>query len=148
MEIKPRIGFENIKFGMLRDEIIAILGEPSEVLEDIYDEGEFRLIWNDLKLRLSFQNDNRFIYFASKNPDLKFNGQTFMDKDIEEMKKEVFGALISNSESSEWEVEDYDTFKTHFIEDIFLTLHSEYGKVSDFELGVPFKNEIEFDFPK
>src|SRR5690554_1772909 len=119
MEIKPRIGFENIKFGMLRDEIIAILGEPSEVLEDIYDEGEFRLIWNDLKLRLSFQNDNRFIYFSSKNPDLKFNGQTFMDKDIEEMKNEVFGALISNSESSEWEVEDYDTFKTHFIEDIF-----------------------------
>lgn len=145
MEVKPRIGFDSIKFGMLRDEIITILGKPSEVLEDLYDEGEYRLEWSDLKLRLSFQSDHRFTYYASKNPELTFNGQSFMDKGIEETKNVILKELVTSSD--DWEVEDYETFKTHFIENIFLTLHSEYGKVNEFEMGVPFKNETEFDFP-
>ncbi|RYM32107.1 hypothetical protein ERX46_15610 [Brumimicrobium glaciale] len=143
MEIKPRIGFDNIKFGMYRKEIIEILGEPDQIIEDAYDDGEYILIWNKLKISLTFQSNDRFTFYSSKNRDLKFNGKTFMDLEIEKAKSKVFGEL-----KADWVIEDYETFKTHFYEDIWLTLHCEYGNVSNFELGVPFKNETEFDFPE
>lgn len=145
MEVKPKIGFDNIKFGMLKDEIIAILGEPNQMLVDQYDEGEYRLEWNELKLRLSFQRDHRFTYYSSKNQKLNYKGHSVIDKDIEEIKSLFFNEFINDS--NDWEIVDYQTFRTHFIENIFLTLHSEYKKVNEFELGVPFKNETEFDFP-
>ena len=34
MEIKPKLGFENIKFGMYRKDIINILGEPDRIITD------------------------------------------------------------------------------------------------------------------
>ncbi|HLV42139.1 MAG TPA: hypothetical protein VKY37_07665 [Brumimicrobium sp.] len=142
MEVKPRIGIENIKFGMNRTEIVTILGEPDQVIEDTYDEGEYRLEWNELKLRLTFQAEDRFTYYSSKYPNLMYKGQVFMDENIDKIKADTFGDL-----KSDWEIDDFETFKTHFEESIFLTLHSEYGKVSTFELGVPFKNETEFDWP-
>ncbi|WP_107037553.1 hypothetical protein [Brumimicrobium mesophilum] len=142
MEIKPRIGFDHIKFGMNRNEITEILGEPDQIIEDAYDDGEFILIWNKWKISLTFQSDDKFTFYSSKNRDLKFNGKTFMDAEIEIVKREVFGDLKDN-----WAIENYETFQTHFYEEIWLTLHCEYGVVSNFELGVPFKNETEFDFP-
>ena len=142
MEIKPKIGFENIKFGMYRKEIVEILGEADQIIADAYDDGEYILIWNKMKISLTFQSNDRFTFYSCKSLDLKFNGKTFMDIKIRAAISEVFGEL-----NAEWVIEDYETFKTHFYEDIWLTLHCEYGTVSNFELGVPFKNETEFDFP-
>ena len=143
MEIKPKIGFENIKFGMYRKDIINILGEPDRITTDEYDEDEHRLDWNYLKIRLTFQADDRFTYFTCKNADLKYNGHNFFDMQIEKAKNEIFGKL-----AKEWEVEDYEFFQTHFNEKLWLTLRSEYGKVIEFELGVPFKSETEYNWPK
>lgn len=144
MEIKPRIGFENIKFGMYRTDIINILGDPDRIVTDEYDKDEQRLEWNYLEIRLTFQLDenDRFTYFTCKNQSLKFNGHSIIDVKIGKVKKEIFGNLIAN-----WETENYEFFNTHFNENIWLTLHEEYGKVSEFELGVPFKNENEYDWP-
>lgn len=143
MNIKPSIGFDDIKFGMYRIEIEKLLGKPDQIIEDAYDDGEYILIWNKLKISLTFQSNDRFTFYSCKNSQMKFNGKNFMDLEIEEAKKNVFGEL-----NSEWVIEDYETFKTHFYEDFWLTLHCEYGVVSNFELGVPFKNETEFDFPE
>ena len=145
MEIKPKTGFENIKFGMYRKDIINILGEPDRIITDEYDENEQRLDWNYLKIRLTFQLDenDRLTYFTCKNPSLKFNGHKILGVEINKAKKEIFGSLIVD-----WEIENYELFNTHFNEKIWLTLHEEFGKVSEFELGVPFKNETEYDWPK
>ena len=143
MEVKPKIGFENIKFGMYRKDIIKILGEPDKIVTDENDKQEQRLDWNYLKIKLTFQADDRFTYFSCENPELKYNGRTFIGMEIERVKKEIFGDLISN-----WEIEDFETFYTHFEENFWLSLYSKYGTVTEFELGVPFKNETDYDWPE
>ncbi len=144
MEIKPKIGFDNIKLGMYRKDVIKILGKPNRIVNDENDEFEQRLEWNELKIRLTFQldDDDRFTYLTSKNAETEFNGEKIIGLDINKAKNELFAELITD-----WEVEDYQFFETHFDENLWLTLRSEFGKVIEFEMGVPFKNENEYDFP-
>ena len=145
MEIKPKIGFNNIKYGMYRKDIIAILGKPDRIITDENDEFEQRLEWNELKIRLTFQLDDndRFTYLTSKNNETEFKGERIIGMNINDAKNKLFAELIT-----EWEVEDYQFFETHFNEDLWLTLRSEFGKVLEFEMGVPFKNENEYNWPE
>uniref|UniRef100_UPI00262BAFCC hypothetical protein n=1 Tax=uncultured Aquimarina sp. TaxID=575652 RepID=UPI00262BAFCC len=145
MEIKPKIGFDNIKYGMYRKDIIAILGKPDRIVTDENDEFEQRLEWNESKIRLTFQLDDndRFTYLTSKNSETKFNGERIIGMNINDAKDKLFAELIT-----EWEVEDYQFFETHFNEDLWLTLRSEFGRVLEFEMGVPFKNENEYNWPE
>lgn len=59
--------------------------------------------------------------------------------------EDVKSQIDSNSES--WEKEEYDSFNIYFLESDWLTLNVEYERVTDIELGVPFKNEDEYDWP-
>lgn len=144
MELKPKIGIDNLKFGMTRKEILEILKEPNRIIKNEDDENELILEWNSEKLRLTFyQNENdRFGYLRTINTELKFNGNKIIGKGLEFVKEQIFENLIS-----EWEIEDYDSFITYFNERNWLTLHVEYGIVTDVELGVPFKNNEEYEWP-
>ena len=145
MEIKPRIGIENLKFGMYRKDILDILGNPDRIFTDEFDKNEQKLEWNELKLRLTFQLDenDRLTYFLSKNPNLNYAGQKLIGVDTEIVKNNILVEIIS-----EWEIEDFELFQTHFHEPNWLTLHSEFGEISEIEMGVPFKNENEYHWPE
>ena len=144
MEIKPKIGIYNLQFGMFRKNVLEILGNPDRIMTDEYDENEQKLEWNKLKLRLTFQLDenDRLTYFVSKNPNLNYGGQKLIGIDTEIVKNKIFAELVS-----EWEIEEYDFFQILFHEPSWLTLHSEFGEISEIEMGVPFKNENEYDWP-
>ena len=145
MDIKPGIGFDDIKFGMSRNKILDILGNPDRIVTDENDEFEQRLEWYELKIRLTFQLDenDRFTYLTSKNEQTEYGGQKIIGLDINEAKDKLFAELISD-----WEFEDYQFFEIHFNEKLWLTLRSEFEKVMEFEMGVPFKNENEYEWPE
>ncbi|WP_034257688.1 hypothetical protein [Altibacter lentus] len=144
MKLKPKIGIDNLKFGMSRNEVVEILGEPSRVIIDPSNENDIILEWRDKLLRLTFyQNENdRFGYIRTKNPDLTYNGKKIINSKVDYVKKEVFGDLVK-----EWEVDDFKFLITHFDIDLWINLDEEYGIVTDFELGVPFLNDIDYDWP-
>lgn len=143
MEVKPKVGVASFKFGMLRDQVIKYLGSPDKTITDEYDPQEMRLVWNRFHLTMTFQADGRFTYFSSRHPELTYLNQYLINVPIKEAKENIFGRLITD-----WEVEDYDSFETHFNEKLWLTLYTKYGKVIEFELGVPFKNETEYEWPE
>ena len=117
MELKPKIGIDNLKFGMTGKEIIEILGEPDLILTENYgveDEIEHILEWNNKKLRLTFQlnESDRFTYLRTKNYKLNYNGKQVFGKNVDYVKNEVFSEL-----KLDWEIEDCDFFIAHFNED-------------------------------
>lgn len=144
MELKPKIGVENLKFGMTRKEVIGILNDPDRMLTNNDDKNELILEWNSKKLRLTFyQNEkDRLGYLRTANPEVIFNGEKIMGAELEFVRKEIFGELIPD-----WEIEEYDFFTTHFNEQNWLTLHVEYGIVTELELGVPFDKDGDFNWP-
>lgn len=144
MKIKPKIGVDNLKFGMTRKEVIGILNEPDRTLTNEDDENELILEWNSQKLRLTFyKNENeRFGYLRTINPELKFNGKEIIGTELEFVKNKIFADLISD-----WEIDNYDFLTTYFNEQNWLTLHVEYGIVTDIEIGVPFENDENYKWP-
>ena len=70
---------------MKRKEIIAMLGEPDQIIKDEYgryNDYELILEWSDQKLRLTFLKklDERLVYLQTKNRKLMHDGQKIIDK--------------------------------------------------------------------
>ena len=140
MNIKPKIGIDQIKFGMYPKDIEKSFGKPDKYFQD--DEQNQIYIYNNQKLTLTFYNDEdlKLGYITISNPkaillDLNPIGEipTEFLKNITQIKS--------------WEHEDFDTFEHHFNEDNWLILVSEFNQISKVELGVCIDKE-EFLWPK
>jgi len=144
MEVRPKIGIDNLKFGMTRNEVIKILGKADKEIIDPNDKDHLILEWTNKLIRLVFyqHHNDRFAYFRTKNPEISFKEKKIIGRNVEIVKQDVFGTLIS-----EWEIEDYTAFETHFDENYWINLDVEYGIVNGFELGVSFKDNDEYDWP-
>ncbi len=144
MELKPNVGLENIKFGMFQKMIYETLGLPDKIREDEDDSDNIYLEYNKLKIRLTIykNEDFRLGYLCTSNPNLTYNNLKLIDCDVDWVKDKVFGNLIHN-----WEIDNYDTFSTHGDDKYWITLNVEYGRVISLELGAPWKNEEEYDWP-
>ncbi len=111
MELNPKIGIDNLKFGMTRKEVIAVLSESDRILTSKDVVNEMITKWNSKKLRLTFyQNENdRFGYLRTINLEIEFSGKKIIGAELNFVKKEVFIDLISYRE-----IEEYDFFTTYF----------------------------------
>ena len=143
MEIHLREGIGAVRFGMKREEVEKILGKPDVEKQDSEDENESIWEYNDLKLRLTFYENEGFRlgYIRGSHSNVTLNKQKFIDKKIEK----VLGEL--NDELESWEVDDQDLFTAYFNEDNWLSFNVEYQRITDFEMGVPLSNEDEYIWP-
>lgn len=144
MEIFLKTGINDINFGMSPSTVINLLGQPSSIKIDEDDDN--RVVWqyNEFKLRLTFYKDynDRLGYIRSANTNLSYKGRKIINSEINLAKDEIFVDLGKN-----WEIDEYEFFISHFNEENWLILNEEYGLVSDLEFGVPFKNELEYNWP-
>ncbi|WP_157810942.1 hypothetical protein [Nonlabens sp. MB-3u-79] len=147
MELKPRIGIDNIKFGMTKSEVIEILGSPDKISNENYgleNETEEIIEWNKPKLRLTFEKSEnyRLTYIRVQNQSLTYNGKKIMNQTAEFLKSDIFADI-----SNKWEVENYDFCDVHFDEENWLSINIEFGVANEFEFGTTFKNDNEYDWP-
>lgn len=148
MELKPRIGIDNIKFGMTKSEVIEILGSPDKISNEDYgleEETEELIEWNKPKLRLTFEKSEnyRLTYIRVQNDDLVYKGKTILKQTAEYIKQEVFSDI-----SNKWEIEKYHSFDVHSDDENWLSFSIEFGVANEFEFGVTFTDDNEYDWPK
>nr|WP_319401670.1 hypothetical protein [uncultured Carboxylicivirga sp.] len=143
MKILTKIGIDKIKFGMTRPEIEKIIGKPNRIIIDSVDDNELIWEYTDQKIRLTFYQSegDRLGYIRSSNMNLTINDSKVIDCKIIDVAKQFETKLES------WEKEEYDFFTTYFLERDWLTLKVEYERVTNIELGVPFKNNDEYQWP-
>jgi len=142
MEIKPGLGLDNILFGVTKQELMDILGEPDEVrLEEEDEELEEVLRYNKLKTCFSFDFENddddekRLSWIESENPSLTiFNGTVIgqSEEDITE--------LLSSNKIDDSYVEEDLYIDTLYSDDDNLEFEMLYGKVARVMFG-PFYDE-------
>ncbi len=135
MEVKLGFGLEEIEFGMKLPQVEVLLGNFDEQLIDEDDSNKLIYVFNEKKISLSFYKDaeSRLGYIETSNPSITFGGIQIFDKNIDFVKKEVFGKRIES-----WESDKLFSFTSHFNEEYWISLLSEYEKVTKLELGVPF----------
>lgn len=142
MEIKLKYGVGDFSFGMKAEEVIKKLGKPDKIYQDEDDENQLLYQYNKQKLRLTFyqEHEGKLGYIRCSNPNLTYQGKPIIHTPIEKV-KEAFKPSIKK-----WEVEDYNSFVTYLSEEYWIVINVEYDEVTDIELGVPFKNDDEYDW--
>ena len=141
MTIKPTFGFDQLLFGMKQKDVEAIYGKASSSFTD--EEGNLILLYNQLKARLTFYEDEDFRlgYIICSHPDALLFEQKVIGKSFSEVKN----LLITNGYKS-FEEETFDCFINYFNEDFWTILQTEFDEVIKVEVGAIVKNQDEFDW--
>lgn len=167
MELKLGNGIGQLVFGMTISEVTAILGSPDKVLKDEDDDNQLLYFYNGYFLTLTFYNeeDDKLGYIRCANPDLTFEDKKIIHNHIANIMTDVFVRLIIPAHSyqnlypsqniscmseeavGDWDIEEYSFCDIYFNEHFWLSLHVEYERVVRLELGCPFKNDEEYDWP-
>lgn len=139
MELYPKKGIGKLLFGMKRKDVESVMGKPDSQFED--DDKNVIYVYNNARLRLTFYEDEdlRFGYLITSNPDISLSGATLIGRGISEVKHELPAKTFKS-----WENEQFDIARNHFNEDNWLILQEEFGLVSKVEMGAVFNDKDEF----
>ena len=138
MIINPKNGVDQLLFGMKQSHVESSYGKPSKQFQD--EDGNTIYLYNDLKLRLTFYEDEAFRlgYIITSNPDATLLGKPIIGQKIVDIKTEL--------PFKNWEQEDFDSTENHFNESNWLILQSEFGEIIRVEIGAIINDADAFDW--
>lgn len=142
MIINPKIGIDELVFGMKQKDVENIYGQPSKQFND--EEDNVIYLYNEKKLRLTFYADEEFRlgYIISSNPELTLFNEAIIGKQIVKVE-----ALLKAKNFKALEIENFDSVDNYFNESNWMIFQVEYNEIIRFELGAVFNDkEDEFDW--
>lgn len=142
MIINPKIGIDQLIFGMKQKDVENIYGTPDKQFKDEDDNVIF--LYNEKKLRLTFYEDEelRLGYIISSNPELILFNETIIGKQIGKVEE-----LLKAKNFKSLEIESFDSVDNYFNESNWMIFQVEFNEIIRFELGAVFNDkEDEFDW--
>lgn len=138
MLINPKVGVDQLVFGMKQKDVITLYGNPDKTFED--DDNNKIILYNQLKMRLTFYEDEDFKlgYIKSSNPDLVLFSEKIMGENWKKIADLLDGKGIKSIEK-----EENDSIENYFNESNWMTFQVEFEEVISFELGVTFNEKDE-----
>lgn len=142
MTIHPKIGIDQLVFGMKQKDVEKIYGVPDKQFTD--EDQNIIYIYNDQKFRLTFYEDEAFKlgYVISSNPELTLFNEKIIAEPISKIQE-----LLKAKNFKPLEIESFDTVDNYFNESNWMIFQVEYNQVIRLELGAVFnEKEDEFDW--
>ena len=142
-EIIPGTGLGIIKFGMTRDQLKLILGNPDEVESDLTDgiEDEDIETWHydelDLSVQFSESTNFRLVSIATGAEYAELEGETIIGKDGDELSEHLEKIGIDDLLEEEMKDESGEMIKIFVSDDMGLNFWMEEGVVSEIQ-WIPF----------
>lgn len=135
MELLPKKGIGDLRFGMKREAVSQLLGQADRT----YKDEDLNEIWlfNDLRLGLTFYEDEdfRFGYLVSTNPVVTLGDNALIGLSA----ADAIASLQPKFKT--WESNWEEGVCHHFNEDNWLLLIEEFGRVSRIELGASIERD-------
>ena len=141
MKINLKNGIGELLFGMKQKDVTAICGKPTKEYKD--EDGHQILVYNNLKMRLTFYHDEEFKlgYIVASSTALELFGNKIIGQKIEDVKKNLAVQKITK-----FTQEEFDTFENYFNEDNWIIFQTEFDEVVKFELGAINNDKDEFEW--
>jgi hypothetical protein len=137
--IEIGIGIGSIRFGMKRDEVKAILGEPDEieVFEEEDPELDNTIVWHfdDVEMSLSFGDDDMLLAIAISNEDVMLAGKKLMGLTINEITEFVKEFDLGEMEIEEQAEEDGVKSTLVSLWESAMNLWFEDGELTEIQWG-------------
>jgi hypothetical protein len=147
--IQPGRGLGELLFGMNREEVLALLGEPTEketypLDEEECDEEVESWHYDELDLSLSFneEDDYRLITIAVSGGDYLYNGVDPIGLDAAALE-----TLLTDSKIEDLEKVEEEGLLLFSSETIGINFWFEEGKLSEVQWGPFFADEETIDWP-
>lgn len=143
-EILPGKGLGFLEFGMSRDQVKAILGEPDEI--DFFDDPEAEEdaseSWHYDKLEISVSFDEyadwRLSAIAVSSPGYLLLGTSVVGMPQDELLKFLADNGITDTEEEDWSEPGSGDHKLLTSEELQVNFWMEDGKVSEVQWGIFF----------
>lgn len=141
MKINPKIGIDQLVFGMKQKDVVAVYGNPDKKYQD--EDNNVIFLYNGKKMRLTFYDDEdlRLGYIITSNTELELFSEKIIGKPIDTIEQLVTGKGIKALEK-----ENFDSVDNYFNESNWMIFQVEYNEVIRFELGAIFNDKDEFDW--
>ena len=141
MKINPKIGIDQLVFGMKQKDVVAVYGNPDKEYKD--EDENIIFLYNTQKMRLTFYEDEDFRlgYIMSSNTALELFSERIIGKPIDTIEQ-----LVTNKGIKALEKENFDSVDNYFNESNWMIFQVEYNEVIRFELGAIFNDKDEFDW--
>jgi hypothetical protein len=152
-EIKAGIGLDNIKFGMHRDDIKNLLGEPDEIdtHTDNEDGGQTESWhYDELELSISFEeiDDMRLFSIAVSGENYEFSGKKLIGLKKPQLLKELKELNITDTKEEVWDNDDFTKQELIYSEDLSLNFWMEDDELSEIQWGPLFEDEETIKWPE
>lgn len=152
-EIKPLEGLGKLKFGLTRDEVIDILGEPND--RDRYSLGEGAdesesWHYDDLGISMSFDEDDgyRLITIAVSSPEYLLDGRPLVNFTRDELMDFLQSKGITDISFEDAETIDLPNHELISANDLFLNVWLEEDKVKEVQWSPEFDDNDEVRWPE
>ncbi|MCW2120851.1 hypothetical protein [Flavobacterium sp. 7A] len=141
MKINLKNGIDKLLFGMKQKDVVALYGKPTKEYKD--EDENLILVYNALKMRLTFYKDEEFKlgYIVGSSLDLDLSGNKIIGKKIADVKKDLAKKSITK-----FTQEEFDTFENYFNEENWIIFQTEFDEVVKFEIGAIINQKDEFDW--
>jgi len=131
MKITIGTGIDELKFGMKKSDIFALLKMPDKTYKDDYGD-RFLLYYDlDLVLKIEIDHNNRLGLIEVQNPNVTLFGSEIIGKS----QRDVLEFINQHLEETP-EKDDFNSFESFFYEENWLELQFELGKLKSICFGV------------
>ncbi len=157
-QINPGVGFDQIKFGMTREQVLEILGNPSEIREDENYSGDPKetedlttvFDYDDLGVSFSFDKieDYRLVEIDFDSPDFSL-GPIHVGNLIDSVFSDAEVMKLGEAEEDYLDDEDNpDNLKSFTFFDTNVTVWFEKDILTTIQLGPFWKDDDTIDWPE
>lgn len=152
-DIKQGVGLGEIKFGMTRDQVKAVLGEPDDVDQysdsDLDDDASESWHYDELEMSLSFDEDAdwKLVTIAVSSPNYEFNGKKLIGLGSDELMAELAKLSLGEFETDDWSSEEIPDHKLVSFPDAQMNFWLEDGELTEIQWGPLFLDEETIQWP-
>lgn len=153
-EINPMEGLGILKFGMKRDEVRAILGDPTEIDTHSFAGGGEDLSeswhYDDLEVSMSFDEDDdyRLITLAVSSDFYEFKGKSLIGLNRKALTKELHDAGVEDLDFEDGAGMDMPEHDLLAAPSLFVNFWLENGTLKEIQWSPRFTDEDEVEWPE
>ncbi len=152
-DIVPGIGLGDIKFGMLREDVKSLLGEPDEIESQSHDDDDDDVTeswhYDDIEVSLSFEKaeDWRLCTIAVSNEDATLKGKEIIGLSKDELMETLKKVGITDLTTEDWSSADSPDYFSVTSEDQEIVFWIDSDEVMDVQWGPLFIDEDTISWP-
>jgi hypothetical protein len=152
-KIIPGTGLGSIVFGMSRDQLRNVLGEPDEVETQSHDDEEEDVTeswhYDEIEVSVSFEKIEgyKLCTIAVSSPEAELEGKHPIGMSADELKDLLKSMDVKNPVHEDWSSADAPDYHSITAEELEMVFWIEDGEVMDIQWGPYFIDEDTIKWP-